>query len=112
MRAVRLHEYGGVDQLRFEDVPVPAQGSGEAQVRIAASAVNPIDWRMRNAAVQGRLPLGISRKSCSSSHAKMSQPPWSLVHGWSADRISHALQNQLLTTELFGNGFLCNVVTE
>ena len=52
MRAVRLHEYGDVDQLRFEDVPVPAPGSGEAQVRIAASTVNPIDWRMRSGTVQ------------------------------------------------------------
>lgn len=57
MRAVRIHGYGGVEQLQLEDVPIPEPKSGEVLVRIAASTVNPIDWRMRSGSVQARLPL-------------------------------------------------------
>jgi NADPH:quinone reductase-like Zn-dependent oxidoreductase len=57
MRAVRIHGYGGVDQLRIEDVPIPRPGPGEILVQVAASTVNPIDCKMRSGAVQARLPL-------------------------------------------------------
>ena len=55
MRAVRFHEYGGVDVLRLEDVDVPEPGPGEALVRVRACAVNHVDIDMRNG--MSRLPL-------------------------------------------------------
>ena len=33
MRAVRVHEYGGPEVLRYEDVPKPEPGEGEILVR-------------------------------------------------------------------------------
>lgn len=47
MRAVRLHEHGGPEVLRYEEVPVPDPGPGEVLVRVHAAGVNPPDWYLR-----------------------------------------------------------------
>ncbi|MGW5371086.1 NADP-dependent oxidoreductase [Streptomyces sp. NPDC004009] len=47
MRAVRLHEHGGPEVLRYEEVPVPVPGPGEVLVRVHAAGVNPPDWYLR-----------------------------------------------------------------
>src|SRR5205085_1237232 len=57
MKAVRLHAYGGVDQLRYEDVPTPEPGPDEALVKVAATSVNPIDWKLRSGAAKAIMPL-------------------------------------------------------
>jgi NADPH:quinone reductase-like Zn-dependent oxidoreductase len=57
MKAVRLHGYGGIDQLRYEEVPTPEPGSGEVLVKAAATSVNPIDWKMRSGAAKDRMPV-------------------------------------------------------
>jgi NADPH:quinone reductase-like Zn-dependent oxidoreductase len=57
MKAVRLHAYGGVDQLRYEDVPTPEPGPDEVLVKVAATSVNPIDWKLRSGAAKDRMPL-------------------------------------------------------
>lgn len=58
MKAVRLHAYGGVEQLRYEeDVNTPEPGPNEVLVRVAATSVNPIDWKLRSGAAKDRMPL-------------------------------------------------------
>jgi NADPH:quinone reductase-like Zn-dependent oxidoreductase len=47
MRAVQMHGYGGVEQLRYEEVPTPIPGPNEVLVKLAATSVNPIDWKIR-----------------------------------------------------------------
>lgn len=47
MRAVLLTDYGDVDKLELRTVPEPDIGPGEIKVRLAASSVNPIDWKLR-----------------------------------------------------------------
>jgi NADPH:quinone reductase len=47
MRAIRVHECGGPDALRFDEVPVPEPQAGEALVEIAAAGVNFIDVQHR-----------------------------------------------------------------
>lgn len=49
MRAISLHGFGGVDQLKLDDVPVPTPGPGEVRIKVGAAAVNPIDWKTRKA---------------------------------------------------------------
>src|SRR5580658_2886361 len=47
MKAVQMHGYGGVEQLRYEEVPAPIPGPNEVLVKLAATSVNPIDWKIR-----------------------------------------------------------------
>ncbi len=41
MKAVRAHERGGPEVLRYEDAPIPAVGAGEVLVEVHAAAVTP-----------------------------------------------------------------------
>lgn len=55
MKAIRVHEIGGPEVLKLEDVPDPVPGPGQVLVRIKAIGVNPVDTYIRSAA-QGRKP--------------------------------------------------------
>src|SRR5271154_2402424 len=57
MKAVVLKAYGDVDQLSYEEVETPRPGSGEVLVRIAATSLNPIDWKLRSGAMREFIPL-------------------------------------------------------
>jgi NADPH:quinone reductase-like Zn-dependent oxidoreductase len=56
MKAVRIHEFGGPEVLKYEDVPEPQPGTGEIRIRIIAAGVNPMDWKIRKGLV-GEMPL-------------------------------------------------------
>jgi NADPH2:quinone reductase len=43
MKALRFAEFGPPSVLRFEEVPIPEPGEGEALVRVKAAAINPSD---------------------------------------------------------------------
>ena len=43
MKAIRVHEFGGPEVLRYEDLPTPEPGQGEVLVKIAAAGINYID---------------------------------------------------------------------
>ena len=47
MKAVRIHEYGGTDVLRIEDVADPTPGAGEVVLRVKAAALNHLDVDLR-----------------------------------------------------------------
>src|SRR5215510_419148 len=47
MKAIRIHQYGGLDVLRYEDAPMPAPGPGEALIEVHASGVNFVDTYYR-----------------------------------------------------------------
>ncbi|RLV04286.1 NADPH:quinone reductase [Streptomyces griseocarneus] len=46
-KAVRFDEYGGIDVLRVEDVPLPEPGEGEVLVRVRAAGINPGEAKIR-----------------------------------------------------------------
>jgi NADPH:quinone reductase-like Zn-dependent oxidoreductase len=60
MKAVRIHEFGGPDVLKIEDVARPVPAPDEILVSVYASGVNPVDWVIRaggNDAVRSFLTL-------------------------------------------------------
>jgi NADPH:quinone reductase-like Zn-dependent oxidoreductase len=58
MKAVVLHEYGGPENLKFEDNVAEPQVSGNTVLIAAvAASVNPIDWKLRSGAMQKMRPL-------------------------------------------------------
>jgi NADPH:quinone reductase-like Zn-dependent oxidoreductase len=57
MKAVRFHEYGDPDVLRYEDVEQPVPGDGEVRLRVAGSAFNPVDDGIRGGYLQGPFPV-------------------------------------------------------
>lgn len=62
MKAVRVHEYGGVEVLKYEDVPTPEPGEGQVRVKIEAIGVNFIDIYHRIGRYQGSLPLTLGQE--------------------------------------------------
>lgn len=57
MKAVVLHEFGGIDQLRYEDIPTPQPGPDEVLVQVAATSINPVDWKIRSGAAKDHIPV-------------------------------------------------------
>lgn len=56
MKAVRIHAYGGADVLRVEEAPLPNIAADEVLVRVVASAVNPVDWKVREGRLAQMIP--------------------------------------------------------
>jgi len=57
MKAIRVHQYGGVEMMRYEDIPVPEPGAGEARVKIEAAGLNFVDVYQRTGLYQLKLPF-------------------------------------------------------
>ncbi|MEU8421313.1 NADP-dependent oxidoreductase [Micromonospora sp. NPDC048835] len=47
MYAIRMHEYGGPEVLRYEQAPVPLPGPGEVLIKVAGTSFNPADAIIR-----------------------------------------------------------------
>jgi NADPH:quinone reductase-like Zn-dependent oxidoreductase len=62
MKAIEIHSFGGPEVLHVEDVPVPGINADEALVRVYASGVNPVDWKIRE--------------------GKMTERPLPFIPGW------------------------------
>ncbi len=52
-----MHQYGGPEVLKFEDYPDPAPAPGEVLVRVAATSVNPIDYKRRAGLMKDFSPI-------------------------------------------------------
>ena len=57
MKAIRVHEFGGPEALRYEDLPTPEPDQGEVLVKIAAAGVNYIDIYHRTGLYPLSLPI-------------------------------------------------------
>jgi NADPH:quinone reductase len=59
MKAVRIHAPGGPEALKYEDVPEPTPGQGQAGIKVGACGVNYIDVYFRTGQYKAQLPLTI-----------------------------------------------------
>ncbi|MCZ6660695.1 MAG: quinone oxidoreductase [bacterium] len=57
MRAIRVHEYGGPEVFKLEEITLPEPGGGEALVTVEAAGVNFIDVYHRTGLYPGALPF-------------------------------------------------------
>jgi NADPH2:quinone reductase len=57
MKAILVHEFGGPEVLKLEEVPTPKPGPGQVLVRIHAAGVNPYDTYMRAGTYAIKPPL-------------------------------------------------------
>ncbi len=57
MKAIRIHEFGGPEVLKYEEAPKPMPAADEVLIKVHASGVNPIDWKIRAGHAKGRFPV-------------------------------------------------------
>jgi NADPH2:quinone reductase len=57
MKAIRVHEFGGPEVLKYEEIPTPKPAAGQVLVRIHAAGVNPYDTYMRAGTYAIKPPL-------------------------------------------------------
>ena len=62
MKAIRVHEHGGPEVLRFEDISDPEPAAGHAVVRVAAAGVNFIDVYHRTGLYPQSLPITLGQE--------------------------------------------------
>ena len=57
MKAIVLTGYGDVDRLEMREVPEPRAAAGELKVRMSASSVNAVDWKIRRGDMKAWMPV-------------------------------------------------------
>jgi len=56
IKAIQVHSYGDVDQLKLERIPQPDPQEGEVLVRVHSAGVNPMDWKIRSGYLKDFMP--------------------------------------------------------
>jgi len=57
MRAIAYSRYGGPDVLELRDLPDPKVGPDSVLVRVRATSVNPVDWKVREGYLDGLMDV-------------------------------------------------------
>lgn len=63
MLAIRIHETGGVDKLRLDEIPLPVPAAGEVRFRVEAAGVNFIDTYKRGGLYPVALPHTLGQEA-------------------------------------------------
>jgi NADPH2:quinone reductase len=85
-KAIRIHQTGGPEVLRLEDVEVGAPGAGEARVRHTALGVNYVDIYHRSGLYPLPLPSGLGVEAAGVVEAVGS----GVTHVRAGDRVAYA----------------------
>ena len=48
MKAIAIHQFGGTDQFETVDIEKPTPNPDEVLIKIVASSINPLDYKLRN----------------------------------------------------------------
>ncbi|WP_077326323.1 NADP-dependent oxidoreductase [Virgibacillus siamensis] len=55
MKAVIIEKYGGIDELKYTEIDEPNLKDNDVLIEIAATSVNPVDWKIREGYLKGML---------------------------------------------------------
>jgi NADPH:quinone reductase-like Zn-dependent oxidoreductase len=56
MKAVRIAQYGGSEQLKYQETPLPEIGPNQVLAKVRYAGVNPIDWKIREGSMKEARP--------------------------------------------------------
>ncbi len=57
MKAIIIEQYGGKEQLKEADIPKPTPGEQQVIVKLHATSINPIDWKLREGYLKTMMPF-------------------------------------------------------
>jgi NADPH2:quinone reductase len=69
VKAIMVHEFGGPEAMRFEEMPTPEPGAGQVRVAVEAVGVNFIDIYHRTGLYKNALPLGLGQEAAGTVEA-------------------------------------------
>lgn len=56
MKALTIDKFGGIEEMKWSDLPIPSPKSNEVQIKITHAAVNPVDWKICEGFLQKLIP--------------------------------------------------------
>ncbi len=56
MKAARIHAYGAPSEIRIEEAPLPTMNYDDVLIRVVATSVNPVDWKIRKGYLNAMIP--------------------------------------------------------
>jgi NADPH:quinone reductase-like Zn-dependent oxidoreductase len=59
MKAIRIHKYGGAEQLSYDDVEIPQTETNLVLVRVNAASVNPVDYKLASGMLKDLVKLSL-----------------------------------------------------
>lgn len=57
MKAIVIDQYGGKEELKERDMPMPEMGEGQVLLEVHATSINPIDWKLREGYLKEMQPF-------------------------------------------------------
>src|SRR5699024_10996431 len=57
MKAIVIDQYGGKEQLKERDMPMPKIADNQVLLEVHATSINPIDWKLREGYLKEMQPL-------------------------------------------------------
>jgi NADPH2:quinone reductase len=57
MKAMIIRDFGGPEKFELADMPQPVPGENEVRVRMRATSVNPVDYKIRRSGSWAKVPM-------------------------------------------------------
>ena len=84
---MQFNGYGGPEKLRLTEVPLPSPGRNQLLIRLSASSINPIDWKLHSGMLRWVKPLRFPSTPCFDFAGTISQTGNDIT-GWATgDRV-------------------------
>jgi NADPH:quinone reductase-like Zn-dependent oxidoreductase len=64
MKTIQFTGYGGPEKLRLVDKPIPTPSAQQLQIRVSATSINPIDWKLHSGMLRWVKPLRFPSTPC------------------------------------------------